>query len=233
MAERDVRERLIEASFDLFEERGYESTTVDQIADRAGVGRTTFFRTFRSKEDVIFPDHDAVLNSIRSRLANSTQQTALVAVSEAARLVLLHYLDEGSLALARYRLTRRVPALRAREIAGTLKYQQVFREFIHDWMGGGQETALRAEIMAGAVVIAHNYVLRRWLRGLADDPKAEFDDAIARTVELITERPRDTAERSIIVFDTDKDIATILPALRNLIGDPIEQGIDQRIGEAK
>jgi AcrR family transcriptional regulator len=64
MSERDVRARLIEAAFALFEERGYESTTVDQIADRAGVGRTTFFRTFRSKEDVIFPDHEAVLNSI-------------------------------------------------------------------------------------------------------------------------------------------------------------------------
>ena len=73
MSERDVRARLIESAFALFEERGYESTTVDQIADRAGVGRTTFFRTFRSKEDVIFPDHEAVLNSIAARLANSTQ----------------------------------------------------------------------------------------------------------------------------------------------------------------
>jgi len=220
MSERDIRARLIEAAFALFEERGYEATTVDQIADRAGVGRTTFFRTFRSKEDVIFPDHDAVLNSIAARLANSTQQTALVAVSEAARLVLLHYLDEGALALARYQLTRSVPTLRAREIAGTLKYQQIFREFIHEWMGGGQESALWAEMMAGAVVTAHNYVLRRWLRGLTDHPKDEFDDAMGRTVDLFTDRSPESGQRSIVVFDTDKDIATILPALRNLLGDP-------------
>jgi AcrR family transcriptional regulator len=220
MSERDIRARLIEAAFALFEERGYEATTVDQIADRAGVGRTTFFRTFRSKEDVIFPDHEAVLNSIAARLANSTQQTALVAVSEAARLVLLHYLDEGALALARYQLTRSVPTLRAREIAGTLKYQQIFREFIHEWMGGGQESALWAEMMAGAVVTAHNYVLRRWLRGLTDHPKDEFDDAMGRTVDLFTDRSPESGQRSIVVFDTDKDIATILPALRNLLGDP-------------
>lgn len=222
MTERDVRERLIEAAFALFEERGYESATVDQIADRAGVGRTTFFRTFRSKEDVIFPDHEAVLNSIAARLANSTQQTALVAVSEAARLVLLHYLEEGDLALARYRLTRSVPALRAREIAGTLKYQQIFREFIHDWMGGGQESALRAEMMAGAVVTAHNYVLRRWLRGLTDEPQAEFDDAVGRTVDLFTEHPPAPGRRSIVVFDTDRDVAALLPALRTLLGEPAE-----------
>jgi AcrR family transcriptional regulator len=233
MTDRDIRARLIEAAFALFEERGYESTTVDQIADRAGVGRTTFFRTFRSKEDVIFPDHDAVLNSIGARLANSTQQTALVAVSEAARLVLLHYLEEGDLALARYRLTRGVPALRAREIAGTLKYQQIFREFIHDWMGGGQESALRAEMMAGAVVTAHNYVLRRWLRGVTDRPRAEFDDAMTRTVDLFTEHPPEPGQRSIVVFDTDKDVATILPALRTLLGDPTEQGRARPIGEAR
>jgi hypothetical protein len=134
----------------------------------------------------------------------------------------LHYLDEGALALARYQLTRSVPTLRAREIAGTLKYQQIFREFIHEWMGGGQESALRAEMMAGAVVTAHNYVLRRWLRGLTDNPKAEFDDAMGRTVDLFTEQPQEPGRRSIVVFDTDKDVATILPALRNLLGEPAE-----------
>lgn len=228
MTEQDAKTRLVEAAFALFEERGYEATTVDQIADRAGVGRTTFFRTFRSKEDVIFPDHDEVLASISARLAHSTQRTALVAVSEAARLVLLHYLGEGPLALARYRLTRSVPALRAREIAGTLRYQQVFREFIHDWMGGDRSTALRAELMAGAVVTAHNYVLRRWLRGLTDPGpgavEAEFDDAMRHTIDLFAEHPTSPAatpgSRSIVVFDTDKDLGTLLPALRGLLGPP-------------
>jgi AcrR family transcriptional regulator len=226
MTEQDAKTRLVEAAFALFEERGYEATTVDQIADRAGVGRTTFFRTFRSKEDVIFPDHDEVLASISARLAHSTQRTALVAVSEAARLVLLHYLREGPLALARYRLTRSVPALRAREIAGTLRYQQVFREFIHDWMGGDRSTALRAELMAGAVVTAHNYVLRRWLRGLTDPHpgavEAEFDDAMRHTIDLFAEHPTgpSAGPRSIVVFDTDQDLGTLLPALRGLLGPP-------------
>src|ERR1700743_3868503 len=133
MADRPVKERLTESAFALFEERGYERTTVDDIAERAGVGRATFFRTFRSKEDVIFPDHEAVLGRVDARLAGATPKTALVAVTETIRLVLLHYLAEGDLARSRYRLTRSVPALRIREIAGTHQYQQVFRTFIHDW----------------------------------------------------------------------------------------------------
>lgn len=219
MPQPSVRQRLTEAAFALFEERGYEHTTVEDIAERAGVGRTTFFRAFRSKEEVIFPDHEAVLEAIRSRLASSTQQTALVAVREAARLVLLHYLGEGELALARYRLTRSVPALRDREIAGTLQYQRVFREYIRAWMGGG-DTALAAELMAGAVVTAHNYVLRRWLRGLTEHPEAEFDAVMARTLELFSE-PRASGEvGSIIVFRTTKNLDAVLPVLRGILEEP-------------
>src|SRR6476659_540327 len=60
MPKHSARERLADAALALFEESGYEPTTVDDIAERAGVGRSTFFRHFRSKEDVIFPDHEAL-----------------------------------------------------------------------------------------------------------------------------------------------------------------------------
>lgn len=217
MAKESTKERLIEAAFALFDERGYEATTVDDIVERAGVGRTTFFRTFRSKEEVIFPDHEAVLDAIRSRLAGSTQQTALVAVREGARLVLLHYLGEGQLALARYRLTSAVPALREREIASTLRYQRLFREYIHAWMGGGEANALRAELMAAAVVTAHNYVLRRWLRGLTARPEAEFDEAMAATLELFESGGE---AGSIVAFRTTKSLDAVLPGLRAVLGEP-------------
>ena len=63
-----ARERLAGAAFELFDERGYEQTTVDDITERAGLGRTTFFRHYRSKEDVIFPDHDRLLAQVGERL---------------------------------------------------------------------------------------------------------------------------------------------------------------------
>ena len=129
-----VRDRLARAAFELFDERGYEQTTVDDIAERAGLGRATFFRHYRSKEDVIFPDHDRLVGQVRDRLRSSSHATALAAVSDAVRLVLLHYLDEGDLARRRYALTSTVPALRDREIVSVARYQRLFREFITDWM---------------------------------------------------------------------------------------------------
>jgi AcrR family transcriptional regulator len=220
MPQESVKARLTGAAFALFAERGYEHTTVEDIAERAGVGRTTFFRTFRSKEEVVFPDHEAVLDAIRARLAGSTPRTALVAVHEATRLVLLHYLGEAELALTRYRLTRSVPALRDREIAGLVQYQRVFREFIHAWLGEGADTALRAEVMAAAVVTAHNYVLRRWLRGLTDQPEAELDEAITSTLARFTEAPAAGQAGSIVVFRTTRGLDAVLPTLRGILGDP-------------
>src|SRR5580693_7775233 len=185
MSKPSARERLAQAALDLFDERGYEQTTVDDITERAGLGRTTFFRHYRSKEDVIFPDHDRLLQQIADRLRTSSRGTALVAVSDAIRLVLLHYVDEGDLARRRYALTSAVPALRDREIASVARYQRLFREFIAGWMGDpGEPASLRAELMAAAVVAAHNHVLRRWLRGESPDPLSEVDQALGQVIEL-------------------------------------------------
>ena len=104
----------MDAAFALFDERGYEETTVDDIAERAGVSRSTFFRLYRSKEDVIFPDHERLMDTIKQRLAISSGATAIVAVSDAVQLVLLRYVEEGERARQRYALTSRVPALRDR-----------------------------------------------------------------------------------------------------------------------
>ncbi len=47
-------ERLVVAALDLFEERGYENTTVIEIAERAGLTKSTFFRHFPDKREVLF-----------------------------------------------------------------------------------------------------------------------------------------------------------------------------------
>ena len=180
MSKPSAQERLAQAAFDLFDERGFERTTVDDITERAGLGRATFFRHYRSKDDVIFPDHDRMLDQIRERLQTSSQHTARAAVSDAFRLVLLHYVGEGDLARRRYALTSTVPALRDREIATVARYQRLFREFIAGWMGATAEPGLlRAELTAAAVVAAHNHVLRRWLRAAGRRPghRARRSDA--------------------------------------------------------
>jgi AcrR family transcriptional regulator len=223
-----ARDRLAEAAFALFGERGYEQTSIDDITERAGLGRTTFFRHYRSKEDVIFPDHDRLLEQISERLRTSSDGTALVAVSDAVRLVLRHYVAEGDLAHRRDAITSAVPALRDREIASVARYQRLFREFIAGWMGDpGEPASLRAELMAAAVVAAHNHVLRRWLRGESPDPVAEVDQALGQVIDLFAAPGADEVVAggvvtgvdgtTVVAFRTGQDIDTLLPALRRLM----------------
>jgi len=231
MSKPSARERLAEAAFALFDERGYEATTVDDITERAGFGRTTFFRHYRSKDDVIFPDHDRMLDQIGERLRTSSHGTALAAVSDAVRLVLLHYLEEGELARRRYALTSSVPALRDREIASVARYQRLFREFIAGWMAGpvpagaagppemAEPAPLRAELMAAAVVAAHNHVLRRWLRGESPEPVRELDGALTLVIDLFTGPPvaPDGKGATVVAFRTGQDIDALIPVLRRLV----------------
>ncbi|GLX11177.1 TetR family transcriptional regulator [Microbispora sp. NBRC 16548] len=197
-----ISHRLAEAAVALFDENGYDETTVDDIAARAGVSRSTFFRYYRSKEDAIFPDHDTLLAQVDARLRASTSDTGIVAVTDAVRIVLAHYVEDAEVSLRRYSLVRRVPALRDREIASVARYQRLFREFIGKWLVGTPDADLRAELMAASVVAAHNQVLRGWLRtGGTYDPSPLLDHAMGYVVAIFRhwEQPGKSGDDEVVV----------------------------------
>src|SRR5262252_4943057 len=56
---RETHERIIQKGLKLFVKHGYDETTLDAIAEAAGISRRTFFYYFRSKEDVLLAAHDS------------------------------------------------------------------------------------------------------------------------------------------------------------------------------
>jgi AcrR family transcriptional regulator len=212
MSQPAAQDRLAHAAFALFDEQGFERTTIDDIAQRAGLGRTTFFRHYRSKEDVIFPDHERILEQVKSRLRAPGHTSPLAAAADAARLVLQTYLDEGDIARRRYALTSSVPALRDREITSVARYQRAFREFLSEQPTGLSE--LQAELAAAALVAAHNHVLRRWLRGESSDPLAELDRAVGEVSARFGSVGQHGGGTTVAVFRTGEDMETLISALR-------------------
>lgn len=162
---RKVRSAIAVAALERFAEQGFEATTVDQIAEAAGVGRRTFFRYFRSKEDVVFPGHDERLGDVVELLESAAPDAdALRVLGEAAEFVLGMYLEEPEVSLKRSELTRQVPALRDKEIASIDRYQRVFARYLRARFADQPDAELHAAVAASAVVAAHNHVLRQWLR---------------------------------------------------------------------
>ncbi len=181
-----MRRELAAAAMELFATKGYETTTVDEIAAAAGVARRTFFRHFRSKEEAIFPDHDDTLVRAEAVLnAAPAHEHPLDTVCRGIKEVMKMYAASPAVSVARYRLTREVPTLREREIASVARYERLFTRYLlghfderdhHD----GNDDPLLAEVAASAVVTAHNHVLRRWLRaGAEGDVEAQLDHAFA------------------------------------------------------
>lgn len=74
---RASRELLQDAAFELFLEQGYQHTTIDEITNRAGVSRNTFFNYFEAKGDVFWPQVDAAIVSLAERLTELRGSTAL------------------------------------------------------------------------------------------------------------------------------------------------------------
>ncbi|BFO17018.1 TetR family transcriptional regulator [Streptomyces sp. KM77-8] len=182
-----MRRELAAAAMELFATKGYEATTVDEIAAAAGVARRTFFRHFRSKEEAIFPDHDDTLVRAEAVLnAAPAHEHPLDTVCRGIKEVMKMYAARPEISVARYKLTREVPTLREAEIASVARYERLFTRYLlghfdehaHDDDAG--DDPLLAEVAASAVVTAHNHVLRRWLRADGKgDVEAGLDHAFA------------------------------------------------------
>jgi AcrR family transcriptional regulator len=66
-----ARERLVVAAVDLFTEQGYDATTVAQIAERAGVTRSTFFRHFSDKREVLVAGQETLSRLMAEGIAEA------------------------------------------------------------------------------------------------------------------------------------------------------------------
>jgi AcrR family transcriptional regulator len=76
-----TREAIVDAALRLFEERGFDQTTIADIAEAADIAPRTFFGYFPSKDDVVFADFQETLDGLSARLdGRSADETAIDAI---------------------------------------------------------------------------------------------------------------------------------------------------------
>lgn len=158
----DLSTGVVAAALELFSAQGFDQTSVEQIAKAAGVSRSTFFRQFGGKEDVVFIDHEALLDELRQFLAEP-HDDPWAAVCEASERVFAHFARDPELARRRYEVVREVPVLRDREIVTVFRYERLFDEYLRASLPGIAPIA--AVGFSALITAVHNHVLRQLLRG--------------------------------------------------------------------
>lgn len=165
-------------------ERGYDATTAEDLATAVGMSRSTFFRRFGSKDDVVFADHDHALAQLESGLETTTLPPA-AALVEGTTEVLRLLIRDPDAARLRFELMRHTPALRDRELVITHRYERVYTRYIREVQQPGTP-AWVASALGASLVAAHNAALRSWLRGRVTDAVRALHDDLDQLTALYT-----------------------------------------------
>jgi len=146
-----TRAAIQAAALYLFERQGYDATTVDQIAERAEISQSTFFRYFPTKEDVVLHDrYDPLL--LADFRAQPPELSPITALRRTLRSV-LGTLPTDELARERQRATLiiSVPELRARTLDQLASTLQPLTDAVAERTGRpSEDPAVRA--LTGAVL---------------------------------------------------------------------------------
>jgi TetR/AcrR family transcriptional regulator, regulator of mycofactocin system len=160
------RSEIEHIALDLFSERGFETTTVDDIAAAAGIGRRTVFRYYASKNDIPWGAFDEELERMRETFAALPPGLSVMAGVRAAVLDFNEvHPDEQPWHRRRLRLILGTPALQAHSTLRYAAWRQVVAEYAAARLGLDPDDLLPQTIGHASLGVA----IAAYERWLAED----------------------------------------------------------------
>ncbi len=176
---RKTRESIQREAMRLFQQQGYEETTIEQIAAAVDVSPSTFFNYFPTKEDVVLYDaYDPVIASLL--LERPAGEPLSVAVRNVLETMAGVFDRDRDVLFARARLWIEVPELRAR-LWQELERGQVFLAAIAARRSGRDADDFELRVTVMVVVVAAMEAMREWVR---HDGKGSFVGFVMRAMDV-------------------------------------------------
>jgi AcrR family transcriptional regulator len=172
-------EELQRVALTLFATHGFDQVTIEDICAEAEVSKTTFYRYFASKEDVLLGSSHQKLAEMAAALAQRpASETAIVAVRNAFLEVAAEYQSQREQRLAVNRIVRTTPSLAARNLEQQTAWEDLLREFFAD-RDGVDTPELAHYVRAAKVVASLRTAMEYWLANGADtDLPSVVDEAL-------------------------------------------------------
>jgi AcrR family transcriptional regulator len=183
-----VRDAIYDAAIELFEAKGFDETTVEEVAQAAGVSRASFFRYFSSKDDLLAQNvikyGDALTAAIKASPPSSTpleimRETVLAVAKETAnsphtRQVIDISLRSGAAAQAHMS--------RLREVEGSVA--TAFAERI----GSSSKDEIEPRLLAIMTLSAMNVAVLAWHRGDSQELSDAVEQVFSRLTQIVCDQ---------------------------------------------
>lgn len=158
----NARAKLQDAALALYDERGFEHTTVEEIAKRAGLTKRTFFRHFTDKREVLFggteSSEDLLVNAVLTAPASAGP---LDAVGVGLAAFTGRFDEQGELVARRFRIVRASPELWERQLIKFAAMAEAVARALRARGVGDPAAILAAELGVTALRVASD----QWVRG--------------------------------------------------------------------
>lgn len=159
----EARSALTAAAIELFAARGFSSVTVDEIADRAGISRRTFFRYFATKEDVMFDRRLSQLEAFRSMLAGAPKAAPPTLVLRNAFDALARdYQEHKQQVLAERTLFASARELMVRDLEIDRDFEHAIADAVAERSGKSAANVRAARFFAAAAMAVVRVVIDEW-----------------------------------------------------------------------
>lgn len=161
-----TRLALEQAALELFAEKGFDGTTVDEIVEACDVSQRTFFRYYGAKEDVLFADGDERLDALLAEIVRRPpEERPLRAVQGAFLATADEYAQDRDRLLLRSRIFDGSSSLRSHKFERQQSWEEAVTAALRDRDTALEDGAspLQLRLVAGASMACLRAALSEWL----------------------------------------------------------------------
>ena len=183
-----VRDAIFDAAIDLFAANGFDETTVDEIAQSAGVSRRSFFRYFASKDDVLAQNvlnYGAVLVETVKTSAPAMSPLEIVRATIASGV---RFTSSQPRLCQIVEIAVRSPAARRSHLSRLIDVEDHLAAAFAERLKDSSSGALRPRLLAGLTLAVMNAAISSWFTGEHKDLATAGKRALATVARVFSHK---------------------------------------------
>ena len=172
---------IIKVATKLFADKGYDATTMSDIAKASDVSRRTLFRYFESKEALVLGGHERRLAHFTDALAPRPGESLNATLERALRSTTQEIAKDRKSLLKAYKLAAESESLRVVDATNDRRWEDALRAALESRFQGANGQ-FRAAVLAGALAGVLRATVREWLEGGAKDDLVDMGTAAYHSI---------------------------------------------------